>query len=88
MIFVREFFKNLIPASEKIFEYSGANSHIFISLLRTSYIKGLNMNFDSESTTRIGNEGIRLFKFKANPIPAKPAPTITIGFFIDFIGEI
>ena len=28
------------------------------------------------------------FKCKANVIPAKPAPTITIGFCIDFISEI
>ena len=48
----------------------------------------INMKLVSESTTIIGNEGLRFFKFKANVIPAKPAPTITIGFCIDFIREI
>ena len=56
--------------------------------LKTSYIKGLNIKLVSESTTRIGKEGLRLFRFKAYVIPAKPAPTITIGFCIDFIREI
>ena len=51
-------------------------------------IKGLNIKLVSESTTRIGKEGLRFFKFKANVMPAKPAPTITIGFCIDFISEI
>ena len=77
-----------MPASEKIFANFGVASHILISLLKTSYIKGLNIKFDAESTTRIGKEGLRFFKFKATVMPAKPAPTITIGFCIEFIGKI
>ena len=41
--------------------------------------------FDAESTTIIGKEGLIFFKFKATVIPAKPPPTITIGFCIEFI---
>ena len=48
----------------------------------------VNMKLVSESMTRIGKEGLRFFKFKANVMPAKPAPTITIGFCIDFIREV
>ena len=77
-----------MPASEKIFANFGAASQLVISLLKTSYIKGLNIKLDSESTTRIGKEGLRFFKFNAKVMPAKPAPTITIGFCIDFISEI
>ena len=77
-----------MPASEKIFANFGVASQLLISLLKTQYIKGLNIKFDSESTIRIGKEGLRFFRFKAKVIPAKPAPTITIGFFIDFISEI
>ena len=72
----------------KIFSNFGVASQFLISLLKTSYIKGLNIKLVSESTTRIGKEGLSFFKFKANVIPAKPAPTITIGFCIDFISEI
>ena len=36
----------------------------------------------------VGKEGLSFFKFTAKVIPAKPAPTITIGFCIDFIREI
>ena len=50
--------------------------------------KGLNIKLVSESTTRIGIEGLSFFRFKANVMPAKPAPTITIGLCIDFISEI
>ena len=87
-IFVKQFFKKVIPASEKIFANFGVASQILISLLKTSYIKGLNIKLDSESTMRIGKEGLRFFKFKATVIPAKPAPTITIGLCMDFISEI
>ena len=51
-------------------------------------IKGLKIKFASESTTKIGKAGLSLFKFEATVIPPKPAPTITIGFFIDFMKDI
>jgi len=75
----------VILASEKIFENLGVASHFLISLLNISYIKGLNIKLDLESTTRMGKEGLIFFKFRATVIPAKPAPTITIGYCIEFI---
>ena len=71
-----------------MFANFGVASQLLIYLLKTSYIKGLNIKFAAESTTRTGKDGLRFFKLNANVIPAKPAPTITIGFCIDFISKI